>query len=211
MRMLNKAISPKIYDMWIERNGPLLEWSKDKSRYVLEHEFLPSPDTFDKYILPHEFLFLVPNAWDRIAKISEIYENNLKECKDTSSNLEFEKVDLTGCLDMTKKWLQFKSLLRIALDNRLKGRSIRQDPVSQEDIVIQPSQQIFNHEMLNSGSGNLVEKMFENSRLKSVPNKLSDINLNAKDLRQIMYDANTFLRIANDELAHLSHVGGNRK
>lgn len=44
-----------------------------------------------------------------------------------------------------------------------------------------------------------------------MPTKIGDINMNIKDLRQIMYDANTFLKVANDEISHLTHKLGNSK
>ena len=35
---------------------------------------------------------------------------------------------------MTHSCLQFKRLLRDALDNRLKGKAIRQDPINEDDL-----------------------------------------------------------------------------
>lgn len=211
LRILNKAISETVYKMWLERNKQLLECTRDKSRYILEHEFLPSPDTFDQYILVHEFLFLVPNACDRISKIAEIYEAGLKKWKDTTSHLQFEKVDLTAALKNTNSWLQFKNILRNELDNKLKGRAIRQDPIHEDDIDSNRKRKITISLDQKYGDGKIAEQIFENSRIKSMPTKVSDINMNVKDLRQIMYDANTFLKVANDELTHMSHNYGTNK
>ena len=108
--------------------------------------------------------------------------------------------------------MQFKNLLRNALDNRLKGKPVRQDPINDDDLEANRRNIGQSSDKQEDTKSGIIIQMFENSKIKSPPSKITDINLNSKDLRQIMYDANSYLKLANEELTHLSRgIGGKRR
>lgn len=69
LRLINKVISNKKFiDIWVELWYSKLDWMTKREKTVIERNYDPS-DT--KYLLPHEFLFLIWNTEDRISYINK--------------------------------------------------------------------------------------------------------------------------------------------
>jgi hypothetical protein len=69
LRLINKSMSEtKLMERWIELCGIDLDCNKRREKTTIESTYDPS-DT--KYLLPHEFLFLLCNAKDRIECINK--------------------------------------------------------------------------------------------------------------------------------------------
>jgi len=80
LRLANKVFSDKKFiDNWVELCYTKLDWMTKREKTVIERNYDPS-DT--KYLLPHEFLFLIWNAEDRISYIKKTR---------TGPNLELNK------------------------------------------------------------------------------------------------------------------------
>lgn len=76
----------KMMEKWIELWGTDLDWLNKREKTTIEFEYDPS-DT--KYLLPHEFLFLLWNAQDRIDLIKKTKTLDLNLNKKVIRDFDF--------------------------------------------------------------------------------------------------------------------------
>jgi hypothetical protein len=87
LRLINKSMSEsRMMEKWIELCGTDLDWFKKRDKTTIEFEYDPS-DT--RYLLPHEFLFLLWNAQDRIELIKKTKTLDLNLNKKVIRDFDF--------------------------------------------------------------------------------------------------------------------------
>lgn len=145
LRLINKSMSENIMmEKWIQLNSDKLDCNKKRERTNIEKDYDPSGT---KYLLPHEFLYLLCNAKDRLEYISKV-----------------RNIEVTHTKMIIKDFDDWDRMARPGYRNN--ASSLTKEKIAPKLVINLLSPTVFENQAPNYQLKKMLDKELDNKRIK---------------------------------------------